>query len=581
MEQESPAASLTPRAKLRARGDPGLQVEQQQQRHPLPQVVLTFEVKLGAFPSSRFRRLFLGLLSFRRFVSAVVPLLVLVLASSNAPAQGQPGLTGDKITLDVSETFFSFFAGLNSCGYDQELSLSDPVRNQIRADVIRAVAASPDAQFERKQLCDFVHDHQAQDQAHSIAQYVSLGLYTSEPPTFKTTIRESDIPPEAQNVLGYLPVLQKFYEAANLHQLWTKYQPQYQAYVERFHDQVAKMILSTDAYLRLPLSSSVTRRFSLYIEPLVAPGDVNARNYGADYLMVMAPDHGTLRMEPVRHTYLHYTLDFIALKRANRMQTLKPLLQTVSTAPLDERFKNDIALLVTESLIHAVEIRSTPRPSAGDEDRKERDRRIEAVRGREVQDAMEQGLVLTRYFYEQLAGFEKEEESFQDALGPMLTNLNLSLGHEEKRARDTTFARQGTPDLVRTTVRPASDTLDAAEESLIAGDAKGAQQIAETTISSGSGDQARATFILARASSLQGHMQEAIDAFQKTLQLSADPRMLAWSHIYLARIFDIREDRESALKHYNAALNVGSITPDTKAAAERGLEKPYEPSRNK
>jgi len=28
-------------------------------------------------------------------------------------------------------------------------------------------------------------------------------------------------------------------------------------------------------------------------------------------------------------------------------------------------------------------------------------------------------------------------------------------------------------------------------------------------------------------------------------------------------------------------LNVGSITPDTKAAAERGLEKPYEPSRNK
>lgn len=495
--------------------------------------------------------------------------------------QAEPNAAGEKITLDVSEVFFSFFAGLNSCGYDQELSVSDPIRNQIRADLIRSVAASPEAQFERKQLCDFIQDHQAEDTAHNVAQYVSLGLYTTEPPQFKTTIREADIPPDAQNVLGYLPVLQKFYDAAHLHQLWLKYQPQYEQYVARYHDQVAKMIVFTDAYLRLPLSGYATRRFSLYIEPLAAPAEVNARNYGADYLMVMAPDHGALRMEPVRHTYLHYTLDPIALKRALRMQPLKPLLQTVSNAPLDDRFKTDIALLVTESLIHAVEIRSTPVTDVANEDRKEREKRIEALRDREVQDAMEQGLVLTHYFYEQLAGFEKEEENFEDAIGPMLTNLNLSLGHEEKRAREITFAKTGSPDLVRTAIRPTGDTLDAAEERLIAGDAKGAQEIAENAISSGSGDQARASFILARASSLEGHMQDAIEQFQKTLQLSSDPRMLAWSHIYLARIFDIREDRESALKHYNAALNVGDTAPDTKAAAERGIEKPYEPSRNK
>ena len=494
-----------------------------------------------------------------------------------AQAAGSANTASEKITLEVSETFFSFFAGLNSCGYDQELSLSDPVRNQIRADVIRTVAASPDAQFERKQLCDFVSDHQSGDSAHSVAQYVSLALYTTEPPTFKTTIREADIPPEAQNVLGYLSLIQKFYDAAHLHQLWTKYQPQYEAYVDRFHDPVAQMIMSTDAYLRLTTSGYVTRRFALYIEPLIAPAEVNARNYGTDYLMAMAPDHGALRMEPVRHTYLHYTLDPISLRRANRMQGLKPLLQTVSGAPLDEKFKTDIALLVTESLIHAVEIRTTPIPPAGSEDRKERERRIESIRNRQVNDAVEQGFVLTHYFYEQLAGFEKEQENFNDAFGPMLTNLNLSLGHEEKRARDVTFAKEGAPDVIRTTIRPASDTLDTAEERLIAGDAKSAQEIAEGVLKGGSGDLARASFILARAASLQGHIQDAIDNFQKTLQISSDPRMLAWSHIYLARIFDIREDREAALKHYNAALNVGDLAPDTKAAAERGIEKPYEP----
>ena len=488
---------------------------------------------------------------------------------------------GQKITLDVSETFFSFFAGLNSCGYDQELSSSDPVRNQIRADVIRAVAASEEAQFQRKQLCDYVKDHQAADPSRNIAQYVSLALYTTEPPEFKTTIKDADLPPDSQNVLGYLPVLQAFYQAAHLHQLWVKYEPQYQAYVDRYHNQVANMILETDAYLRLPISGYVSRSFALYIEPLVAPGEINARNYGVNYLMVMAPDHGVLKMEPVRHTYLHYTLDPLALKRYNRMQTLKPLLQTVANAPLDEKFKSDIALLVTESLIRAVEIRTTPVPFADSEDRKQREKRVEGTHSRAVDEAMQQGFVLTRYFYEQFAEFEKGEVGFQDAFLPMLTNLNLTVGREEKRAREITFARQGSPDLVRSTVKAPGDSLDAAEESLIAGDAKGAEDIARTAMSGASGDQARAAFILARASSLQGHMQDAIDNFQKTLQLSSDPRMLAWSHIYLGRIFDIQENRESALKHYNAALNAGDAAPDTRMAAERGLQKPYEAPRNK
>jgi tetratricopeptide (TPR) repeat protein len=539
-------------------------------------------------PVQPFRRLFLGLHYLRR--SFFVLALLLISSSSvvfaqqtSAPAAAghvaEPA--GSKITLDVSETFFSFFAGLNSCGYDQELASSDPVRDQIRADVIRAVAASEDARFQRKQLCAFVHDHPAPDPAHNISQYVSLAFYTSEPPQFKTTIRESDLPPDSQNVLGYLPVLQKFYDAAHLHELWKKYQPQYQAYVDRFHDEVAQMILSTDSYLRLPISLPGAHAFSLFIEPLVAPGEINSRNYGVNYMMLMAPDEGALKLQPVRHTYLHYVLDPLVLKRFTRMQPLKPILQIVQNAPLDEKFKTDIALLVTESVIRAVEIRTEPVIRVPNEDKKEREKRIEAVRMHEVDEAMQEGFVLTHYFYEQFGDFEKGEVGFEQAFGPMLTNLSLTVGREEKRAREVKFAQQGAPDLIRATIRPQGDTLDAAEESLAAGDAKSAQEIAESTISSGTGDQGRAAFILARASSMQGHMQDAIENFQKTLQLASDPRMLAWSHIYLARIFDIREDREDALKHYNAALNTGDKAPDTLAAAERGLQKPYEPPKNK
>ena len=39
----------------------------------------------------------------------------------------------------------------------------------------------------------------------------------------------------------------------------------------------------------------------------------------------------------------------------------------------------------------------------------------------------------------------------------------------------------------------------------------------------------------------------------------------------------MQEDREEALKHYRAALAAGDDKPDTKTAAERGLQQPYEP----
>jgi hypothetical protein len=58
---------------------------------------------------------------------------------------------------------------------------------------------------------------------------------------------------------------------------------------------------------------------------------------------------------------------------------------------------------------------------------------------------------------------------------------------------------------------------------------------------------------------------------------SKDPRVIAWSHIYLGRILDLQDDRDDALVQYKAALDTGDTSADTKAAAERGLKAPYEP----
>jgi hypothetical protein len=58
--------------------------------------------------------------------------------------------------------------------------------------------------------------------------------------------------------------------------------------------------------------------------------------------------------------------------------------------------------------------------------------------------------------------------------------------------------------------------------------------------------------------------------------------MLAWSHIYLGRLYDVNAERQKALTEYQAALTVRDGQPDTKAAAEKGLKEPFTapPSQN-
>jgi hypothetical protein len=72
-------------------------------------------------------------------------------------------------------------------------------------------------------------------------------------------------------------------------------------------------------------------------------------------------------------------------------------------------------------------------------------------------------------------------------------------------------------------------------------------------------------------------MAGAQSYFERALQAAHEPKVVAWSHIYLGRIFDLQEEREQALSHYRAAMSAGAVLPEIKAAAEQGLSKPYEP----
>ena len=468
-----------------------------------------------------------------------------------------------KATIDVSETIFSVLSGMNVCGYDQELASSSPIRAEVRADLV-AASKTPEAATAAKEMCNFYADHRQDGAAHQLAQYVSLALSLGDPPAFTPKSQEADLPPDASYLLGFVPVLKQYAVAARLHSIWLKHQPQYMALINQYHDPVARMISSTDTYLRMPFAGYVGRSFTVYLDPMAAPGEVNSRNYQQDiFYVVVSPANNNIHMDDLRHTYLHFVLDPLIAKRATALARLKPILATVQKAPMADEYKKDMGLLVIESLIRAIEARTPADPKLPDKDRLAMVNRDEA-----------EGFVLTNYFYDQLKVFEKDNTGVQDSFPDWLHNLDVD--KIKKQASEIQFASQAAPDVMLTANRKADTKIDQAERALAGGNPAGAAQLAQEALAANE-DPARCYFVLATAASLSGNMQDAKDDFVKSASSSKDPRVVAWSHIYLGRILDLQDDREAAIEQYKAALSAGDSSPDTHSAAERGLRAPYEP----
>jgi len=151
------------------------------------------------------------------------------------------------------------------------------------------------------------------------------------------------------------------------------------------------------------------------------------------------------------------------------------------------------------------------------------------------------------------------------------------VGKEEKRAAQVQFANQADPELLHLSRPMEGKLLVTAEQRLSAGDVNNAQKLAQEALDEKNEDPGRALFILAQVATMNRDMQGARNYFQRALEVAREPKVVAWSHIYLGRIFDLQENREAAVDQYRAALNAGASLPEAKEAAERGLQQPYEP----
>ena len=509
------------------------------------------------------------------------------------PRAAQIEQGGAAVTLETSEPLFQIAVALNACGYNADLDKSAPVRAKVRADVNEALAASEPARASRDALCAYITQHELNDIGLDIGQYVSLALYLSPPPELTPNVSELDLPPQAAAVVNVLPLLRTFAEDIQLHYIWLKHRAEYEALTARVHDPMTHMILATNIFLHQPVSSYDGRRFLVLLEPMLSPSLTNARIYGSDYIIVTSPDNSAgdpVRMDQIRHIYLHYVVEPMVYSRGSAMERIQPLLRGVQDAPLEFFYKSDVVALITECLIKAIEARTyevAAKPNGkGLKSREEQEqfaaeqqlyeRETAEARQKLVNTDESQGWVLTGYFYAQLGAMEHTGDGLRDEIAPMIYGMDVD--RERKHAEEILFVKAAPSD----PLRPASPPrrlagLDLAERDLMQGNVGDAEDLAEKSLDDPAADKGRARYILARIDLMQKHPDEAIAGFQSALQLSKDPRTQAWSHIYLGRLYDTESvpERDKAVAEYKAALAVRDGRPDTKAAAESGVARPF------
>lgn len=516
---------------------------------------------------------------------------------ANAVQEKTPSLVdpaGPTISLISSEQVFVMSAALNACGYDEGLEDSAPVRKRVRDEINAALAKSEDARAKRDKVCLFIAQHRLTGSEKDISQYISLALYLSAPPDLETTVELTEMPPDATQVAEIAPLVRDFTAAVDLHGIWLTVRHTYDEETDRLHDPLSKMIVDTNLYLKMPASTYDGRRFIVVMEPMLSPKLVNARVYGTDYVVVVSPVNGTIPMTAVRHTYLHYVIEPLLYVRANAIDRTQPVMKEIREAPLEFRYRNDPVALTVECLIKAIEARTMDTgipaykiPAGVDRSQLPRyeheqqvvQEKMEAVRVATVHHDMTQGFVLTQYFYDQMLQFEKDAASLRDTIGEMVYSMDVD--QQVHRARQIEFDTQADDDVLRRSKPRVLTGLDLAEARLEAGDVATASALARQMLTvhaetlESVADEARANFILARAAILTGHPAEAVDRFQKTLATSKEPRLLAWSHIYLGRMLDLECKRDEAVAEYKQALANRDGAQDTRIAAERGVRTAY------
>jgi Tetratricopeptide repeat len=502
-------------------------------------------------------------------------------SSSHSTVQPQPGTQPARprfrpapitnVTIDGSEAMFTTMCALLAAGFESNVSADNwsAMRAQLRDRLQHQQGPSVDA------LREFYKKHDLSDSGAMLSQYVWFGLVSGPPPSFTPTLRRDELPPEVISLEGFNEILSAYYQEQKIGRMWVDVQQLYGKQIDELHDSVSQIIFVATNYMREILDPSSPRTFTVIVEPLVGR-ITNVRNFGDHYAIVLSGS-SDVPVDVVRHAYLHFLLDPLPLQYSHVIAVKRPLFDVAARAPrLSADLRDDYPSFFAECLVRAVELK-LKRMSPGE--------REAAINQTDLD-----GYVLVRPLFRVLANFEGAEPAMKYYFPDMVRAIDVNV--EAKRIQAIQFAPAEVvaakprdtqaEEVARRT--PVSTAIPNDAEA-IAALTEGERRIAEKNARAAEDsfrrvlakypDQPRAWYGLGLVALIDHDGERAKEVFTRLTSgdhaATQDPMVLAWSHIYLARIYDDEGQQEQAKTEYQAALAVNGSPQQAKDAAQKGL----------
>jgi hypothetical protein len=477
------------------------------------------------------------------------------------------------VSVDGSEAMFTTMCALLAAGFEADVSTEhwSAYRVQMRQRLQEQQGPAVEA------VRQFYREHQLNDPGAMLSRYLWFGLVSGSAPRFTPTLRRDELPPEVLVLEGFSEILSAYYKEQKIGQLWRQVQPIYNREIEHMHDQVTQIVFISSAYLREIIDPNGYRTFSIVVEPLVGR-ITNVRSYGDHYALVLSGGEQEVPTDVVRHAFLHYLLDPLPLQYSHVVVTKRELFDRAARAPrLEPDLRDDFPSYVAECMVRAVEIK-LKKISPG-----ERDAALERA------DA--DGYVMVRPLFVGLAKFEGSEPAMSLYFPDLIRGIDV--GAESKRIAAITFAPEEKAhtgkDLSieevarRKSLQPAALPDDA---NAIADLTEGERDLADKNSSAARAafervlakypDQTRAWYGLGVAAYLEQDAARAKEVFGRLTSgehaATQDPMVMAWSYIYLGRIYDYEGHADRAKTQFEAALSVQGLPARARDAAQKGLE---------
>ncbi|PYU16529.1 MAG: hypothetical protein DMG37_02175 [Acidobacteria bacterium] len=474
------------------------------------------------------------------------------------------------VTVDGSEAMFTTMCALLAAGFESNVSADNwtAFRAQMRERLRQQQGPAVDA------VRQFYRQHELRDPGATLSRYLWFGLVSGPAPAFQPILRRDELPPEVIALLGFSELLSSYYQEQKIGDLWRQVQPIYNREIQRLQEPLTQIVFTTTGYVREILEPYSVRKFTIVVEPLVGR-ITNVRNFGDRYALVLSGGDD-VPQDVVRHAFLHFMLDPLPLMYPHVIAVKRPLYETAAKAPrLESDLKDDFPSYFAECMVRAVELRMK-RMSPGER---------EAALGRNDAD----GYVLVRPLVTALASFETSEPSMKRYFPDLIRSIDEKA--EAKRIVAIQFASadaaQADNAAAEAVARPKKvlPTTVPNDAEVIAALTEGERQIATKNSRAAEAsfkkvlikypDQSRAWFGLGVVAYMDHDAARAKEVFGRLTTgehaATGDPRVLAWSHVYLARIYDYEGNSSVAKTEYESALAVQGGPEEARQAAQKEL----------